>query len=326
MPGEPEFEPQNQPEESQSGRPVGPETAKQTVEQGAKQAVKQAVKAAAKAAASAAASFFMAFLPYILAAIFIIGLGVIIFLAATGALQGGFGGTPLQAATLTNQNHAQEIKELVNNLRLDLSISNEKYQEDVKKLEEAINKLEGDLQGQPSEVLQKYKELKDKATLLSNFTDVFSQKENITNSLNQIDNLLKDISNAIAKPSGGLVDFSDASKGGGVRLGAIGPGSRHPIDGRKYEVFRPQNAEDAEKVAREAARLVGQPRINGYERKNAPGQCKYLIKVVLDKAGLTQDQFRKIDGSPAYQRGDLVHFLNGNSPYGTGNPHWSIAI
>ncbi|MBI4029613.1 hypothetical protein HY373_00325, partial [Candidatus Berkelbacteria bacterium] len=126
-PEQPEEEKNQQSGIGQQARQIGQEKVKQA----AKQAVKQAAKAAAKAATSAAASFFMAFWPYILAAIFIIGLGVIIFLAATGALQGGFGGTPLQAATLTNQNHAQEIKELVNNLRLDLSISNEKYQEDV---------------------------------------------------------------------------------------------------------------------------------------------------------------------------------------------------
>lgn len=315
----PEEENQDQPGGlGQRARQMGQEKVKQV----AKEAVKKAAKQVAKAAVQAAASFFMAYWPYILGAIFIIGLGVVIFLIATGALQGGFGGTPLQAATLSNQSHVLELKELVNNLRLDLTSSSEKYQEDVKKLQQKIKEIEPILSGQSSEVLKKYQELKDKAASLDNYTDPAAQKKEIEELLGQIDKLIADISDLMAKQSGGLVDFSDV----GVRLGAIGPGSRHSIEGRAYEVFRAPNLEMAEKIAREAAAMVGLQTINGRKRKETSKQCYYLISVSLERAGVNRSQLNKITGSPPRQRGDLVHFLKGNSPYDTGNQHWAIQI
>lgn len=143
--------------------------------------------------------------------------------------------------------------------------------------------------------------------------------------VNEIDQLWLQVKNDLYKNTHGFVDFNDT----GVSLNAFGNNTSHPTTGLNYEVWR-YNAETAEKIAQMAISLINQGSftnpgtLNGYIRKDAPGECSYLVSYTESKLGLSSSSAQKTVNTEI-KRGDIIHFTP-KSPYGSNNGHWAIAI
>jgi len=299
--------------------------------QAAGQAAKKAAQAAAKLAAQAAARIGAALAAGGPAVWIAVGVIVLCFLVlgVTFVFAAGYkgGGSAVQAATLAQKSDVQELRQLLANTSLDLNIKEEDYQARVKEIQEKIQTIETQFANQPQEQKDQVAQLKKLAESLAGYTIANNQPQ-IKTTFNNMIAIAGKLHTSLA--TGKIIDFN----GSGVVAGAIGPGTRHPIEGRNYDVYRAKDGEIRELIAQKAESLVGgliDGKTNGRNNRHRdqcaalPNKVGELISGQYTSTWKTNSEtFDRITGSPALQRGDIIHFLLGNSPYNTGNPHWAI--
>jgi hypothetical protein len=255
---------------------------------------------------------------YILLAIFLLSASMAI--AFWGLLGGGeyFGSRAHLEATETSQNMALAFTSDLTALRKALLNNSQKSEEILNNMASQLKTIDQPAAREAEDLINQLKEQIKKLSLVSDQEKAKKETEQ------KILQLYRQLETAISKLySGKLVDFNDE----GVVAGAIGPGSRHPITNLNYEVYRHPDPATREKIANEAVALIGSKTIDGKTRKEHPDQCAALPNYIMAKLNLgDKNNLPKITGSPPYQRGDLIHFIKPDSPYGTGNAHWAIAI